>query len=348
MRTFGTIAVRATLNLLIATTAIAQSWVPQQSGTDASLRGVSAASPVVVWASGTKGTFLRSVDGGSAWRTAVVPGAADMDFRGIRAFDERTAILMSSGQGAKSRVYKTSDGGLQWSLLYTNPDPEGFFDAIAFWDSAHGILLGDPVKGRFVILTTDDGGVTWKRQKAPAARLMESAFAASNTCLFARGTREVWFGTGGPGGGRVFHSQDGGQTWSPANAPIRTDSPNSGIFSVAFSNGQSGVAVGGDYSKAAETDRDVVLTSDGGKTWTAPPGAATPGAATHGYRSAVAYVADRKIWVATGTSGSDISFDGGKSWKQFDGAAYNAVSFLSNGLGWAVGPNGAIARFKPE
>src|SRR5262249_35993824 len=98
----------------------AQSWIPQQSGTMASLRGIGAVSATVAWASGEKGTFLRTSDGGSTWTAAVIPGAADLDFRGIRAFDERTAFLLSSGVGEKSRIYKTTDGGTRWSLLYTN------------------------------------------------------------------------------------------------------------------------------------------------------------------------------------------------------------------------------------
>src|SRR5437660_8939964 len=125
----------------------AQSWPPQESNTKASLRGVSAVNSEIVWASGTKGTVLRTTDGGTTWRALTVTGAADLDFRAIRAFDERTAIALSIGSGEKSRIYKTTDGGQRWSALYTNPDPKGFFDALAFWDASHGIVVGDPVDG---------------------------------------------------------------------------------------------------------------------------------------------------------------------------------------------------------
>jgi hypothetical protein len=54
------------------------------------------------------------------------------------------------------------------------------------------------------------------------------------------------------------------------------------------------------------------------------------------------------MWIATGTSGSDVSSDGGNTWKQFDSAAYNAMSFVSADAGWAVGPKGAVARFRAE
>ncbi|PYT11933.1 MAG: glycosyl hydrolase [Acidobacteria bacterium] len=331
------------LTLLFACAAVAQTWVQQQSGTPASLRGVSAVTANVVWASGSKGTYLRTSDGGATWRTATVPGSADLDFRAIHAVDERTAYLLSIGPGEKSRIYKTTDAGDHWVVAYTNPDPKGFFDALAFWDATHGIVLGDPVDGRFVILTTADGGASWRRRKTPSAADNEGAFAASNTCLVVRGAREAWFATGGVGGARVFHSTDGGETWSVAKTPVRSGSSSEGIFSLAFSDGRHGIAVGGDYNKTAETAGNVAVTSDGGRTWTAPAGT-PPG----GFRSAVAYLGDRKIWIATGTSGSDVSFDDGKNWKQFDTGSYNAMSFISSQAGWAVGPKGVVAKFKPE
>lgn len=330
---------RSILGLLFVLSAAAQSWTPQSSGTAASLRGVSAVSPSVVWASGANGTFLRTIDGGVTWKAAKVPGASDLDFRAVRGFDENTAFLLSIGAGEKSRVYKTADGGASWNLLYTNPDPKGFFDAIAFWDTSHGIILGDPVDGRFVVLTTSDGGATWTQRKTSPAQPQEGAFAASNSCLMVRGTREAWFGSGGRNGARVFHSTDGGETWTVAKTPIRNDGASAGIFALAFSDSRHGIAVGGDYSKPAESTGNIGITADGGKTWSAstPPG---------GFRSDVKYLPASKVWIVTGTSGSDISTDDGKAWKQFDTASYNAMS-LSASAGWAVGPKGAIARLLP-
>jgi photosystem II stability/assembly factor-like uncharacterized protein len=319
----------------------AQTWIAQASGSTASLRGISAVSDTVAWASGTNGTYLKTVDGGKTWKAAKVPGAADLDFRAIHAFDDKTAFLLSIGNGEKSRIYKTTDGGERWSLLYTNPDPKGFFDALAFWDETHGILLGDPVDGHFVIMTTDDGGESWHRQKTPAAVQGEGAFAASNSCLTLHGAREVWFGTGGPGGARVFHSTDAGQTWTVAKTPIRNDGASAGIFSLAFSDSRHGIAVGGDYNKPPETTGNIAITSDGGKTWTAPAGAAPTG-----FRSAVGHVDSLKMWIAAGTSGSDFLPDDGIAWKQFDTGNYNAIDSAPGPPAvWAVGPKGAIARF---
>lgn len=314
-------------------------WELQTSNTTASLRGVSAVDDSVVWASGTGGTYLHTTDGGTHWMAAKVPGADSLDFRGILAIDARTVYLMSIGPGDKSRVYKTTDGGEHWTLQFTQPDPKGFFDAIAFWDASHGIIVGDALDGSAEVRVTSDGGATWERQKTPPALPDEGSFAASNTCLIVRGTSKAYYVTGGPGASRVFHSEDGGRTWTAATTPVRNDVASAGIFSIAFANSRDGIVVGGNYSKDKEDAGNIAITNDGGKSWSAPP------ARPAGFRSAVAYVADRKMWIVTGTSGSDVSTDGGKSWKQFDDASYNAMSFAGKS-GWAVGARGRVARFQ--
>jgi len=326
---------------LLATGAAAQSWVLQNSGTEASLRGVWAANDKVVWASGTRGTYLKTSNGGATWMAAAVPGAEALDFRDVHALDDRTAWLMSIGTGESSRIYRTIDGGAHWDLQFTNPDAKGFFDNIAFWDARRGIVAGDAVEGHLVVFTTDDGGAHWERRQTPPAVPNEGAFAASGTSLIARDDRDAWIVTGGTGAARSFHSGDGGRTWTVNPTPIRNDGPSAGIFSIAFSDSLHGVIVGGDYNQAAATERNIAVTSDGGKTWTAPAG--TPPA---GFRSAVAYLPDRKVWIATGPSGSDISIDGGTNWRTFDSGAFNAMSFASSAAGWAVGPRGRIAKFK--
>ena len=313
---------------MIGLSAVAQSWTPVASGTTANLRGVSV-SGNAIWVSGDKGTVLRRMVAGE-WFSVSPRGVADLDFRDIQAIAEGTAYVMSSGQGPQSRIYKTTDAGASWMLLTTNLEPKGFWDCMSFWDATHGIIVGDPIDGRFTILTTSDG-VTWQKIKGPSANKDEGAFAASGTCVFTRGTREAWFGTGGVGGARVFHSEDGGQTWSVAKTPIRHDSASAGIFSLAFSDASHGVAVGGDYMKPAESMGTVAITSDGGKTWSAR--------VLPGYRSSVVYVGV-DVWFSTGTGGSDRSMDDGNTWIPWASGGFNAFD-----NGWAVGSGGKVAKW---
>ena len=331
---------RIAVALFLACLACAQSWNSQTSGTTSSLRGVSAVSDTAAWASGAGGVWLSTSDGGATWAVGKVPGAESLDFRGVRAIDPQTVYLVSSGPGDKSRIYKTTESGAHWTLQFTNPDPKGFFDAIAFWDANHGMVLGDPVDGQFAIWTTDDGGAHWLRRHTPAAVANEGAFAASNSCLFLMGKREAWFGTGGTSCARVYHSKNRGRSWTVAPTPIRHDSASAGIFSLAFSDSRRGIAVGGDYAKDREDRQNIAITADGGRTWSVPPGPVPKG-----FRSAVVHMRDRKIWLATGTSGSDYSMDSGKTWKAFDGGSYNAMSFAAD-AGWAVGARGHIASFR--
>ena len=143
----------------------------------------------------------------------------------------------------------------------------------------------------------------------------------------------AWFGTGGPGGARVFRSEDGGRTWSVTRTPIRHDRPAAGIFSITFADERRGVAVGGDYEKPSETSDNIAVTIDGGKTWTAPAG---PG--PNGYRSAVAFVPGNRLAViATGPNGTDIFTDGGDHWSRAGAAGYHALSLSARGGGWAGG-----------
>ena len=334
----------ALLVCLLASGAAAR-WVAQASGTKARLRGLCAVGGEVAWASGTGGTFLRTVDGGRTWRAGSVPGASARDFRDVHAVDADTAYLLSIGPGEQSRIDKTDDGGSTWANVYTNRDPRGFLDAIAFWDADRGLALGDPVGGRFMILTTDDGGRTWNRiapEGMPEALPGEGAFAASGTCLVVGAGGHAWFATGGAKAARVFRSVDRGRTWTSHETPIGAGSPSAGIFSLAFRDADHGIAVGGDYKEPGRAGRVVALTSDGGRTWRLPTGQG-PG----GYRSAVAYVPGTRgrTLVAVGSAGSDVSEDGGESWRRLGAAGFHAVGFGGPAAGWAVGDEGAVARF---
>jgi photosystem II stability/assembly factor-like uncharacterized protein len=178
---------RTLLFLALTTTTLAQNTFP--SHTTENLRGVSAVSQQIAWASGTHGTYLRTTDG-RTWTTAQVPGTESLDFRAVVAFSADEAFLMSSGPGDQSRIYHTADAGQHWRVQFTNTNPKGFFDSIVFWDSTHGIVLGDPVPNetgilKFELLITTDGR-TWTQippAQLPPALEGESAFAASNTCL---------------------------------------------------------------------------------------------------------------------------------------------------------------------
>ncbi|QBE65313.1 WD40/YVTN/BNR-like repeat-containing protein [Pseudoduganella lutea] len=332
----------ALAGLVAAAPAFAQqAWQPQASGTQVELRGLSVVGPAVAWASGAKGTVLRTVDGGT-WQVLAVPGAEKLDFRDIHAADADTAIAMGAGPGDASRIYRTTDGGATWHLAITNPDPRGFWDAIAFWDARRGILFGDPVDGRFQVRVTSDGGATWQAVDDEGLRALpgEGAFAASGTCLVVAGSGDAWFATGGALTPRVFRSKDGGRTWQAAAVPVAAGAPARGLFSVGFRDAQVGIAAGGDYKDVNLAGVNGARTEDGGASWT--PVQVLPA----GYMSVVVPVLGAAdAFVAAGLAGSGYSVDAGRSWKVLDRTPVNTVGFASPAVGWAVGPKGLVMKY---
>ena len=85
--------------LIISAAAVAQSAPSfQRSNTTESLRGVSAVSRTIAWASGTHGTYLRTIDGGITWIAAQVPDATTLDFRAVVIEDGFKYRVHGTGQ----------------------------------------------------------------------------------------------------------------------------------------------------------------------------------------------------------------------------------------------------------
>jgi photosystem II stability/assembly factor-like uncharacterized protein len=319
----------------------AQTWRVLTSGIDTNLRGVSATVDAhgnpVVWASGSKGVVLVSQDEGEHWKRLTVAEGQGLDFRGIAAFGESTAYVMSSGEGAKSRIYKTTDGGTTWKIQYSDERKEFFLDAIQCLSEMECYALGDPMDGKFVLLRTKDGE-HWQRLAADALKAMpqEGAFAASNSCLHLDGKTGIYFVTGGPAA-RMFHSADMGKTWRVIELPLAKGNASSGAFSIAMS-GKNVVVAGGDYQSAEKSADSAVYSTDGGRTWKV---AAEP---PSGYRSAVAS-SDEMRFISAGTNGSDVSDDRGNHWRRVDSSNWNALAAGESGI-WAVGPKGTVARLQ--
>ena len=78
----------------------------QDSGTTAGLRGIDSVDGNVAWASGTGGTVLQDHRWRRALEQCATPDAdkdgATLDFRGVQAWDAKTAIVMASGPGERA------------------------------------------------------------------------------------------------------------------------------------------------------------------------------------------------------------------------------------------------------
>ncbi|MER5884797.1 oxidoreductase [Streptomyces sp. NPDC001941] len=321
----------------------APGWRLKDTGTDARFRGLAAVSRSTAWVAGSRGTVLRTTDGGRGWRNVSPPGASDLEFRDVEAFDARRAVVLAIGEGEASRIYRTEDGGASWTESFRNPDPKAFYDCVTFFDSRHGLAMSDPVDGKYRILSTGDGGRSWRVLPSagmPAAQPGEAGFAASGQCLVSSGPRDVWLATGGGATARVLHSADRGLTWRAAESTIPAGDPARGVFGLAFRGG-AGLAVGGDYRAGEPSPRAAAVTRDGGRSWRQ---SATPPPA---YRSGVAWLPyGRSAALAVGPTGTDLTTDGGRTWRTVDTGSYDTVDCTPDLGCWAAGEKGRVARLE--
>ena len=332
---------------LFSITANAQTVKLLNSGSKASFRGLSVVNDNIVWVSGSAGTVGRSVDGGENWTWMTVKGFEKTDFRDIEAFDDKAAIIM--GIASPAYILKTTDGGNIWKLMYENKDTSMFLDAMEFWDEKNGIVIGDPINNKIFIARTFDGGNSWKAVPDIQRRIFnssstsvtgggtvwhtssitvtmknvadvdkgEACFASSGTNIRVISKNEVSFVTGGLSS--YLYIQD-----RKINLPIIQGKESTGANSMAAKNKKTLIVVGGDFTTKDSTTKNCFITTDGGKTFSAPV------VGPHGYRSCVEYL-DKKNWISCGLNGVDYSIDEGQNWNWISKESFHACRKAKKG-----------------
>lgn len=308
------------------------------SGTGISLRGLSVVDDKVVWVSGTGGTIGRSVDSGKTWKWMQVKGFEKNDFRDIEAFDAATAVIM--GIAAPAYILKTNDGGSTWKVVFEDKRKGMFLDAMEFWNEQSGIAIGDPLEGKIFIARTFDGGNTWQHlpeQNYPVAKTGETMFAASGTNIRPLSKKEACFVTGGTVS-RLFVRN------KTIDLPLVQGRETTGANAIAVYNNKKQkpakymVVVGGDFAADSVAAQNCAVSKDGGNTWAIPQ---TP---PKGYRSCVEYITKNKL-ITCGTSGVDVSDDGGMNWKFISNKGFHVCRKAKNGkMVFLAGKDGRVAR----
>ncbi len=320
------------------------------SSTKSSIRGMSVVNDNTVWVSGSKGSVGKSLNGGKTWKWTTVKGFEKTDFRDIDAFDDSTAIIMGITQPAI--ILKTKDGGNNWYKVFEDTTKGAFLDAMDFTQLNKqwvGKVIGDPINNNMYLLSSNDAGESWQKPdnkeaaNYPAFNTGEAFFAASGTNIqFSEWTNN------GP-----ILAVSGGTTsrlWCTfyckrvSTIPNMISNESSGAFSIAASPviGRA-IIVGGDYKKDTIPNNNCVLVEmksmyefEFTKPTTYP----------HGFRSCVIYT-DEKNLVTCGTSGVDISKDGGKNWNPISKQSFNVVQKARNGKAvFLAGDKGKIGRLE--
>jgi photosystem II stability/assembly factor-like uncharacterized protein len=324
--------------ILFLQQAIAQPSVKiLESGKRISIRGLSVVNDNVIWASGSSGSVARSVDGGNTFTWITVPGYEKNDFRDIEAFDANTAIIMAITTPAA--ILKTTDGGKNWRKVFEDTTKGAFFDAMDFADAKHGVLIGDPLGSTVYAATTSDNGDSWKK----------TDWSAANENMFGANEGEAFFASSGTNiklldAGFHLAFVSGGKSsrlFINGNRdllPIMQGKESTGANSIAVYKNKKAVIVGGDFSKDTISTNNCVLVSLKDETMLSPQ---TP---PHGYRSSVIYL-DEKNLLTCGTSGIDISKDGGMNWELISTNSFHVCQKAKKGKAiFLAGGGGRIAK----
>ena len=306
-----------------------------QSGNKVSIRGLSVVNNEIIWASGNNGMVAKSTNGGKNFEWIKVAGYEKRDFRDIEAFDQNTAIIM--GVDAPAIILKTKDGGKTWKKVLEDSTKGMFLDAMDFSDLKHGVVIGDPLEQSVYISTTEDQGENWKKfekndkKSRLATNKGEAFFASSGTNIKLIGTHMA-FVSGGINS-RFYYEN----SWD--EIPILQGKESTGANSIAINHKKKGVIVGGDFAKDTITQDNCVLFEIGQDIVYSKPIIAP-----HGYRSCVIYLSDN-VLVTCGTSGIDISKDGGKNWELISKESFHVVQKAKKGTAvFLAGSNGRIAK----
>jgi photosystem II stability/assembly factor-like uncharacterized protein len=210
-----------------------------------------------------------------------------------------------------------------------------FLDAMDF-SGDQGILLGDPAGNRIFLAQTKDRGDSWKiipKKNLPTAETGEAFFAASGTNIKWLSAGRYAFVSGGKKSALYLDSSRKFQL------PLSQGKESTGANSIAVDPADPNQAFicGGDFSEdRAATGNAVAIRFH-------PFHQQIPRTAPHGYRSCVEYINGRTL-ICCGTSGVDISTDGGMNWKLISGNSFHVCRKAKSGSRiFFAGSRGAIA-----
>ena len=173
------------------------------------------------------GTLYRSTDGGNTW--SEVPA-----LNGTSVFDIEFAADGTVYLGTQDSVRKSTDGGVSWATLNLGIGPnDQVFDValdpedpLILWAGIADAAGSQPVN----VIRSTDGGATWGDRTPPLAAPISCRGIAvdptdSNTVIAVFG--------GDFGGGEVWVTTDGGDSWMDRSAGLPANPMNAVVYDGA-------------------------------------------------------------------------------------------------------------------
>lgn len=249
------------------------------------------------------------------------------DLRDIHKRPDGSLLLLSAGDSCG--LYSANG-----DCLYMNRDSAFFADDIHFASPGDGLVLCDPMHGLFCFLYTKDGGHSWAMLAMPGVKAGEASFAASGSSLYYQGKQRWLWVSGGPQPSLLQRPKAGIRRMP---LPLQAGSPSKGAYSLAV-KGKMYVVAGGDYTRPGLSDSTLCYSTGKGKNWHLASG-------TGGYRSSVIALTKR-IWVCTGPSGTDISYNAARSWQPLLKEGFHVLVRETGRSFYAAGSGGRIVRIR--
>lgn len=182
--------------------------------------------------------------------------------------------MLDSNNGwalSSSSILRTTDGGVHWKDV--TPANAGLNQngMGQFMNMQYAWVAIEPANQQegpgITILRTTDGGISWQRSliNDPLVSLVDVPHFIN--------AKQGWLemsSTPGAGSARsdIWHSNDGGLTWSELSSNKSSSGLNLGyVTGISFENAQVGIAVGNLGAGGDNTVPSVSLTQNGGKTW---------------------------------------------------------------------------------
>ena len=266
-------------------------WARQRTGTMSWLHSVFFLDQNRGWVVGSKGTLLRTLDGGNTWQQR--PASTEDVVRDIFFTDDQNGWMvcevnvyqLKTKEDPRAYLMKTTDGGEHWKRIEIKGfDVDAILVRAMFNRNGRGWTFGEAGS----IYTTHDAGDTWVKLQSPTHRLLLGGIfvdddrgwivGAGATIIQTSDGGDTWYQSTLPqveksirftatsfvdnrrgwavgSGGSVYHTVNGGRTWQRQDSTVPID-----LFDVKFVDALEGWAVGAEGT--------IIHTNDGGEHWT--------------------------------------------------------------------------------
>lgn len=225
------------------------------------------------------------------------------------------AIAAADASAYTGDVLQTLNAGASWAALAADPFAAGknIMASIAFpiSDTVTRLLVAKQAvaAAQGQVAYSDDNGATWTLVSIGGAAAGHGALNGS--CLFALDQGHIWLASAN---GYIYFSSNGGASWTAqTSGSIVTDD----ILSITFIDESNGIA-------GTEAD-SVLVTSDGGTTWTETGNTGTGG-------DIITVAGSSPFWWA-GTDDGKLFYsrDNGETWteREFSGSGTGQVKDIA-------------------